>query len=116
MKIGPEELGELLSGRQPMPYAAFVSGVFDLYAAAQGKPFAGDKTPDYVRFIPTLHALWPHAKFVHLIRDGRDVCLSALAWKSKAPKLARLFPTWATDPLTTAAWWWDWHVGQGQES
>ena len=27
---------------------------------------------------PTLHELWPEAKFVHIVRDGRDVALSAV--------------------------------------
>jgi hypothetical protein len=26
--------------------------------------------------------LFPEAKFVHIIRDGRDVCLSAINWRS----------------------------------
>ncbi|MEA3377466.1 MAG: sulfotransferase [Chloroflexota bacterium] len=39
----------------------------------------GDKTPSYVRYIPTLDQIFPTAQFVHVIRDGRDVTLSALA-------------------------------------
>ena len=75
---------------------------------------AGDKTPDYVRYLPLLHELWPKAKFVHLIRDGRDVCLSAIAWKRKVDKLASLFTTWEDDPVMTASLWWEWHVRQGR--
>jgi hypothetical protein len=67
-----------------------------------------------VRSIPTLHALWPEAKFVHLIRDGRDVCMSAISW-SRAYKLARRLSTWTEDPITTAAVWWEWHVRLGKE-
>lgn len=39
----------------------------------------GDKTPSYVRYIPTLDQIFPTAQFVHVIRDGRDVTLSPLA-------------------------------------
>lgn len=39
----------------------------------------GDKTPLYVQYIPTLLTLFPQANFIHMIRDGRDAALSALA-------------------------------------
>lgn len=39
----------------------------------------GDKTPGYVRYIPTLSRIFPNGQFIHLIRDGRDVTLSAQA-------------------------------------
>src|SRR5262249_17485639 len=115
MKLNRMELEELVQKEQPLTYAAFVTRIFDLYAESNGKPLGGDKTPDYVRSISVLHALWPKAKFVHLIRDPRDVCLSVLSWKRKADRLVGLFPTWATDPVTTASLWWEWHVRQGRE-
>jgi hypothetical protein len=75
----------------------------------------GDKTPSYVRSIPTLHALWPEARFVHLIRDGRDVYLSTINW-DRAFKITRRFAAWSQDPVTTAAFWWEWNVRLGRES
>src|SRR5262249_12530629 len=69
--IGREDLKRLVRPEQAMPYAQFVSGLFDLYGQAQGKPMVGDKTPGYAREMRILHSLWPGAKFVHLIRDGR---------------------------------------------
>ena len=114
MGIGQDELEGLVAGEEPVSYSTFVTGVFDLYGKGQGKRLVGDKTPGYVRRIPTLHALWPEAKFVHIIRDGRDVSLSATSW-SRAYKLARLCSTWAEDPITTAAVWWEWHVRLGRE-
>ncbi|GIX48875.1 MAG: hypothetical protein KatS3mg131_3086 [Candidatus Tectimicrobiota bacterium] len=41
-----------------------------------GKQRWGDKNPRYVLHVPLLHALFPRAKFIHLIRDGRDVAVS----------------------------------------
>jgi hypothetical protein len=84
-------------------------------AGARRKPLVGDKTPNYVRQILILHSLWPHARFVHLIRDGRDVCLSLLGWKRKATRMAELFPTWAEDPVTTAALCWERDVRRGRD-
>ena len=110
MKIGRDELEGLIRSEGSVDYANFVSGLFDLYSEIRGKPLVGDKTPDYARNLPTLHALWPEAKFIHLIRDGRDVCLSAVNWKRKAARLTRLFPSWGEDSVATAAAWWEWHV------
>jgi hypothetical protein len=115
MKTDRQELTKLLGSGEPVAYARFVTGLFDLYGEFRGKPLVGDKTPDYARNIPTLHQLWPQAKFVHLIRDGRDVCLSAVHWQRKVARLASLFSTWAEEPLRTAAAWWEWHVRRARE-
>jgi hypothetical protein len=112
--IDPGELDRLLEPDQPPRYADFVSRLFDACGQAQGKPLVGDKTPNCVRQIHVLHALWPQAKFVHLIRDGRDVCLSVLDWKRKAPRLAELFPTWEEDPVTTTALCWERDMAKGR--
>ena len=42
------------------------------------KPRFGDKTPIYFEIVPQLAALYPGAKFIHLIRDGRDVAISRI--------------------------------------
>jgi hypothetical protein len=115
MRIGRAELEAWIGSREPPSYAHFVQKIFDRVGEAQGKPLVGDKTPDYARNLPALHALWPNAKVVHLIRDGRNVCLSALTWKRKAAKLASLFSTWAEHPVATAAAWWEWHVRLGRQ-
>ncbi len=50
----------------------------------------GGKTPDYSIHAAALHQLLPDAKFIHIIRDGRDVALSLfhLAWGPKDAMLA----------------------------
>jgi hypothetical protein len=113
--LGHEEVANLLRTRPPMPYPRFVSMLFDLYGQARGKTLVGDKTPIYVRSIETLHALWPEARFVHLIRDGRDVCLSTINWKKKTAKLTRSFATWSEDAVMTAAMRWRWNAQLGRE-
>lgn len=41
-----------------------------------GKSRWGDKTPGYIELVPQLVQLFPGAKFIHVIRDGRDVAKS----------------------------------------
>jgi hypothetical protein len=64
----------------------------------------------------TLHTLWPQARFVHLIRDGRDVALSLMSWPSVLNKKPGTFPTWKDDPVSTAALWWELNVRRGREA
>jgi hypothetical protein len=113
--LGRHELEALLDGGRPLSYPGFVSGIFDLYGRSRGKPLVGDKTPRYVRSLRTLHELFPRARFVHLIRDGRETSLSIVDWR-KAAKLEQNFPTWREHPLPTAALWWEWQVRLGREA
>jgi len=36
----------------------------------------GDKTPYYVNHLSLLKSIWPSAKFIHIIRDPRDISIS----------------------------------------
>ncbi|HET7479281.1 MAG TPA: sulfotransferase [Rubrobacteraceae bacterium] len=113
--IDREAFQSLASSTEPVSYTDFLTGVFELYGETRSRPIVGNKTPAYVRRIPELHALWPHAKFVHIIRDGRDVALSVLNWK-KADRTAGRFSTWEEDPISTTALWWERKVRTGREA
>ena len=114
--LGREHLKELLAGDEPVSYAAYVSRLFDLFGGVQGKDLVGDKTPRYVRCIPALHALWPEARFVHIIRDGRDVGLSTISKRKRTPAQEGAFVTWGEHPVVTAALKWEWNVRLGREA
>src|SRR5687767_7251824 len=58
--------------------AGALRAFYGLYAEKQGKPRWGDKTPIYVEHMRGIAKALPEARFVHLIRDGRDVALSRI--------------------------------------
>ena len=71
-----EEIRPRLAGGQPMSYARAIEAVYDAYTERLGKKTWGDKTPRYVENIPFLARLFPESRFIHLVRDGRNVALS----------------------------------------
>jgi hypothetical protein len=56
--------------------------VYSYQLKIHGKHRFGDKTPKYIQILPQLNVLYPGAKFIHLVRDGRDVAISygRLGW------------------------------------
>lgn len=57
-------------------YPAIVAAFHEAYAAAHGKDFWGSKDPGDMLRIHRIHGWFPDARFIHLVRDGRDACLS----------------------------------------
>ncbi|MBW4618430.1 MAG: sulfotransferase [Cyanosarcina radialis HA8281-LM2] len=53
-----------------------ISSILNSYAAAKGKKRWLEKTPNHMTEIPFLNQLFPQAKYIHIIRDGRDVACS----------------------------------------
>jgi hypothetical protein len=91
---------------QARTYTGFVSGLYDQLGRMHGKPLAGEKTPDYILHLPLLHSLFPWAKAIHIVRDGRDVALSALGWAGKKRRGPSRSPLWDEEPIAVCALWW----------
>ena len=71
-----EELVEAYQQINPFNTTDAVRGFYFLYASKFGKHRWGDKTPDYIRKMKKLQNHIPEARFIHVIRDGRDAGLS----------------------------------------
>lgn len=69
----------ILNKLRQRSYAGVVYAIFECMAELQGCKRVGNKNPDYGRQFPVLHRLFPtQAKYLCIVRDGRDVALSIL--------------------------------------
>lgn len=99
IRTTPDEILERV--RRPT-YTDVVYAAFDLVAAKRGRSRLGYKDPGDVIHIPLLAKLLPTARFVHIIRDGRDVALSFLKFN------------WGPTNLYTGCRYWDEAVRRGR--
>jgi len=60
----------------PRSLAGVLDGVFRYFAAREGKQRWCEKTPQHVQHMNKLGELFPLARFIHVIRDGRDSAAS----------------------------------------
>ena len=60
-------------------YRGVLDAVFGQLADNNNTDRWGDKSPEYVQDLDVVGELFPDAKYIHLIRDGRDVALSVMS-------------------------------------
>ncbi len=103
-ELEEEIVKQAIRSNPPTDLPDAVRLVFSLYAQMSGKPRYGDKTPRYVLYLPQLANLFPEARFVHIIRDGRDVTLSLLE------------KDWGANNVIEGALFWKQRVEAGREA
>jgi hypothetical protein len=104
--LDARELRERFDRHRTLTASDALRDFFGLYAAKHGKTRWGDKSTNYIRRMKPIARTLPEARFVHLIRDGRDVALSQVAvhfgpstvegaaekWRSEIEKARRQGP------------------------
>lgn len=101
--VRPEALLDRLRAMpSPLNAASTLRAFYRLYAEGAGKPRWGDKTPRYLAHMLQIQAVLPEARFVHLIRDGRDVALSFIG------------QPFGPDSVAGAAQWWRKRISGGR--
>ena len=91
LRISPEAFCESLHDRS---VRGVVSQLFTLFAQSEGKVRWGDKTPAHMSSLRQIKAVFPEAKIVCLIRDGRDVAASLLRAQFAANRIDGAARTW----------------------
>jgi hypothetical protein len=76
MNFSPDALRRQAAALAQPTLAGVIDLVYRHLLETSGKQRLGDKTPHYFAIVPELAALYPGGKFIHLIRDGRDVAIS----------------------------------------
>jgi hypothetical protein len=74
--LDPEEVRRRMAQHDPLTPGDAARSFYEAYAAQEGKPRWGDKSPPYTWKAKRIQRALPEAHFIHLIRDGRDVALS----------------------------------------
>lgn len=77
-RLTRDEVAAAVAARTARGYADACDAVYRLFAARAGKPEAiwGDKNNYYLAHVGALRALFPRARFLHIVRDGRDAACS----------------------------------------
>ena len=72
----PDLVSNICKTGNPVP--DFITSIYQSYSHMQGGSgiLFGDKHPYLTFNIPYTHAIYPEAKYIHLVRDGRDVVAS----------------------------------------
>ena len=97
-----DALAQALDGVSPFTLADGIRAFYRLYAARFDKPLWGDKTPIYGRHAAAIARLLPEARFIHIIRDGRDVALSlAPMWFAPSAQTDVLASYWMREIRAT---------------
>ena len=78
-------------------YGQLLNHIAGTYAATHNKPDATvwvDHTPENISYTETLLTLFPNAKFIHIVRDGRGVAASIMSLD------------WGPNSIIKTARWW----------
>jgi hypothetical protein len=76
LDLDPKEFFESFQGN--VSYPKLVDRLCALKPDNGNTGFWGEKTPWYLDCFDLIHTLFPDAKYIHIVRDGRDVALSLL--------------------------------------
>jgi len=74
--IDPSPHFDLLRQRGRARLDELIAGTYLVYARAHGKRYWGEKSSVFFRMVPVIAGVFPESRFIHMVRDGRDVYAS----------------------------------------
>jgi hypothetical protein len=102
--LDPDAVRARFRETEPHDLPQAIRLTFACNSESEGKERYGDKTPSFLLALDELGRAFPEARFVHLIRDGRDVALSYLS------------TDFGVRSVEEAAVYWDRFVRAGRDS
>jgi len=103
-RMGESEVDEIFRG--------FIVNLLEPLRRYEGKARVAEKSPNNVFYFTHLHRIFPDARFLHMLRDGRDVVASLLTMRWTTPEGA---PVDYTRDARLAARYWARAVRAGRE-
>lgn len=79
-------------------YATAFISILDELAVERGATLWVEKTPDHLRSVPVIQRAVKGARFIHILRDGRDVAASLYSAAQQGPS------EWAGRPVNASTW------------
>ncbi len=98
-QLSAESLATLRGDDGPRDTADALARLYACYSSERGKSRYADKTPQHVLHVELLARSFPGSRFVHLIRDGRDVVPSLLENRHGPTRFADAVDYWRTRVL-----------------
>lgn len=106
--IRRDELESFLHQRKPLSYSEFIADIYIYYGLKNNKTSAklwGDKNSLWTEKLHTMYALFKKAKFIHIIRDGRDIAASYIKLNQSKNGNNKYFPKLPTNVEKIAELW-----------
>ena len=103
------DLASLIPGRNPLlsAYGRAFRCIIDQATRDRGKDIWLEKTPHHIDYLTSIQRVIPNARFIHILRDGRDVIASQRHAISQDPAywgswgLPQLVQVWNKDVQTS---------------
>lgn len=73
-KLNKPNLKNFILSEKPKNYPEIITTIYKFYT--NNKLIIGDKNNYYINHLEDLSLIFPNAKYIHLVRDGRDVACS----------------------------------------
>ena len=96
-KLSQSEFRNYLDGvPDGVPSYRCLVAFWKFYAQKQGKTRWGDKTPSHILCVPAIASTIPESRFVHIVRDGRDIaCSMRNSWFGRGATVSELARDWS---------------------
>jgi hypothetical protein len=79
-KLEKQEITDFIISNYPKSYSELCAGIYYFYGLKQGKDVQGwgDKNNYYIHHLEDIANIYPRAKFIHIVRNPKDVISSYL--------------------------------------